>query len=169
MKLTVRPPSRVRAAPARTMQQSSWADLIDTLLSIYSSTITAHSISQAASQLSQYLARFQSRLKPVHALWIGQTLSILQSLAKVSNDFLATAQAANATPASRSRMVDTTQLISSLGGANDQVNLMELVRYLKESKLARKVSGYVEMSEEEAARKGTWLLPSVIEDERFAC
>jgi chromosome transmission fidelity protein 1 len=43
--------------------------------------------------------------------------------------------------------------MTRLGGSNDQVNLMEMVKYLRESKLARKVSGFAEKSAEELARK----------------
>lgn len=51
-------------------------------------------------------------------------------------------------------MLDTVQLMSRLGGSNDQVNLMEMVKYLKESKLARKVSGFAEKTAEDLAKKG---------------
>jgi chromosome transmission fidelity protein 1 len=93
----------------------------------------------------------------MHALWINQTLSVLHGLIKVSNDFAAgtgTGHGGGSGTVPESKMVDTTQLISDMAGANDQVNLMEMVKYLRESKLARKVSGFVEMTEEEAARKG---------------
>lgn len=72
----------------------------------------------------------------------------------MSSDFLAGASLGVGGAAAKTKMVDTTQLMASMGGANDQINLMETVRYLRESKLARKISGFVEMTEEEAARKG---------------
>lgn len=53
-------------------------------------------------------------------------------------------------------MLDTNLLMSRIGGGNDQVNLMELVAYLKESKLARKVSGFAEQTAETAAKNGEY-------------
>ena len=50
-------------------------------------------------------------------------------------------------------MLTTTELISRAGKGNDQVNLMELVRYLRESKLARKVSGFIEKLADDATRR----------------
>lgn len=57
----------------------------------------------------------------------------------------------------KAEMLDTIQLMGRLGGSNDQVNLMEMVKYLRESKLARKVSGFAEKSAEELAKKGMFL------------
>jgi chromosome transmission fidelity protein 1 len=54
----------------------------------------------------------------------------------------------------KSEMVDANTLMGRLGGGGDQVNLMELVAYLKESKLARKVSGFAEQLQEDANLKG---------------
>ncbi|ORX33827.1 hypothetical protein BD324DRAFT_643783 [Kockovaella imperatae] len=115
-------------------------NLIDTLLSIYSTTLTSSQLGNAISQLTQYLARFRNRLKPTHALWIRQTLSLLQGLVGVCERVLAS----HGNGKAKAEMIDTNTLIGRTGKGNDQVNLMEMVKYLKESKLARKVSGYTE-------------------------
>jgi hypothetical protein len=130
-------------------------NLIDTLLGIHSTTLTSYQLSNAASQLQQYLQRFRSRLKPVHALWVRQTLGVLQGLVKVCERYVS-GQTPTGKDKSKAKveMLDTNQLMGRLGGGSDQVNLMEMVAYLKESKLARKVSGFTEKSAEEAA-KGT--------------
>lgn len=83
----------------------------------------------------------------------------MQGLVKVSNAFLTSTASGTGGAAAKTKMVDTTQLMASMGGANDQVNLMEMVRYLRESKLARKISGFVEMTEDEAAKKGESISP----------
>lgn len=51
-------------------------------------------------------------------------------------------------------MMDGNTLMTRVGGGADQVNLMEIVSYLRESKLARKVSGYAESQAELAIKKG---------------
>ncbi|KAL1410972.1 ATP-dependent DNA helicase chl1 [Vanrija albida] len=127
-------------------------NLIDTLLGIYSTTLPASHLSNAAAQLTQYLARFRSRLKPRHALWIAQTLAVLRGLGKVCDNYAIDA-GADKTKA-KGELIDVNALMARVGGAGDAVNLIELVRYLKESKLSRKVSGYAESLEEAAAAKG---------------
>lgn len=130
-------------------------NLIDTLLDIHSTTLASAQLSNAAWQLQQYLQRFRNRLKPVHALWVRQTLGVLQGLVKVCERYVS-GQTPTGKDKSKAKveMLDTNQLMGRLGGGSDQVNLMEMVAYLKESKLARKVSGFTEKSAEEAA-KGT--------------
>ena len=98
------------------------------------------------SQLQQYLHRFRNRLKPVHTLWIRQTLAVLQGLIRVCGEI--------ALAKGKAEILDANALMDRVGGGSDQVNLMELVNYLKESKLARKVSGFAEMTAATIAVKG---------------
>ena len=131
--------------------QLSTTDLIDTLLSIHSTTLTSTHILSAISQLQQYLQRFRNRLKPIHALWVRQTLSVLQGLGKVAEGVISQA---GVMEKAKAEMMDANTLMAKVGGGSDQVNLVELVTYLKESKLARKVSGFAEKAEEAAAMQG---------------
>ncbi|WVF71908.1 hypothetical protein IAT40_006718 [Kwoniella sp. CBS 6097] len=123
-------------------------NLIDTLLSIHSTTLTSLHLSTAISQLTQYLARFKNRLKPIHAIWIKQVLSVLQGLLRVCTVFKDTYKG-------KGEILDVNTLMERVGGGNDQVNPMELVDYLKESKLARKISGFTEHLAEQAQAKET--------------
>ncbi|RXK42015.1 chromosome transmission fidelity protein 1 [Tremella mesenterica] len=130
-------------------------NLIDTILSIHSTTLTHHHLTSAISQLQQYLSRFKTRLKPIHTLWIRQTLSVLTGLSKVCLSFsTATPSSSNSSQnKSRAEMMDVNTFMARAGGSTDQVNLMNLVRYLKESKLARKVSGFTEKVEEDSKKR----------------
>ena len=121
-------------------------DLIDTLLSIHSTTLTSPQLGSAVSQLQQYFHRFRNRLKPAHTLWIRQTLTVLQGLVRVCGEI--------ALAKGKTEILGANALMDRLGGGSDQVNLMELVNYLKESKLARKVSGLAEMTAEAITVKG---------------
>jgi chromosome transmission fidelity protein 1 len=129
-------------------------DLIDTLLSIYSTNLSHAHLNSALSQLDQYLARFRNRLKPNHALWIRQTVAVLRGLAKVCEKFLKEVKSLNWKGKGKAEMMDGNTLMSRIGGGSDQVNLMEMVAYLKESKLARKVSGFAENQAETAMKNG---------------
>lgn len=101
--------------------------------------------------MTQYLARFKSRLKPRHALWIKQTLSVLRGLVRVTEIY--TAEARKDKTKARGELVDVNTLMSRVGGGGDAVNLVELVAYLKESKLARKVSVFAESLEAAADKE----------------
>ncbi|WVQ99004.1 hypothetical protein IAU59_006136 [Kwoniella sp. CBS 9459] len=121
-------------------------NLIDTLLSIHSTTLTSLHLSTAISQLTQYLGRFKNRLKSIHAVWIKQVLSVLQGLLRVCTAYKDTCKG-------KGEILDVNTLMERVGGGSDQVNPMELVKYLKESKLARKISGFTEHLAEQAQAK----------------
>ncbi|WRT67408.1 uncharacterized protein IL334_004379 [Kwoniella shivajii] len=120
-------------------------NLIDTLLSIYSTTLTSTYLISAISQLQQYLSRFKNRLKFVHALKIKQVLSLLQGLIKVCEAFASSSsQKTDGKAKSKNEVMNANELMERVGGGNDQLNPIDLVEYLKESKLARKISGFSE-------------------------
>jgi chromosome transmission fidelity protein 1 len=78
---------------------------------------------------------------------IQQVISVLRGLARVVETY-STAAKKDRTKA-RGEILDVNTLMSRVGGANDAVNVIELLAYLKESKLARKVSGFAEVLAEE--------------------
>ncbi|KIR32908.1 chromosome transmission fidelity protein 1 [Cryptococcus deuterogattii MMRL2647] len=132
-------------------------NLIDTILSVYSTTLTSVNLANAVSQLQQYLQRFKSRLKSKHSLWIQQVLSLLQGLIRVCDKFIqgAKSQVKGDKPVGmpKTEVIDANTLMGRIGGGSDQVNPIELVAYLKASKLARKISGFSEHVAEQASLK----------------
>ncbi|OXG31727.1 chromosome transmission fidelity protein 1 [Cryptococcus neoformans Ze90-1] len=132
-------------------------NLIDTLLSIHCTTLTSTNLANAMSQLQQYHQRFKTRLKSIHFLWIQQVLSLLRGLTRVCDKFIqdAKAQRKKSGPVGKPKaeVLDVNTLMRRIGGGSDQVNPIELVAYLKESKLARKISGFFEHVAEQAALK----------------
>jgi chromosome transmission fidelity protein 1 len=99
----------------------------------------------------QYLQRFKNRLKPVHALWIRQALSVLQGFARLCEEAI---EDVSTGKVGKADISNANALMGKIGRGSDQVNLVELVKYLKDSKLARKISGFAEKTAEEAALKG---------------
>ncbi|WWC60824.1 uncharacterized protein I303_103400 [Kwoniella dejecticola CBS 10117] len=132
-------------------------NLIDTLLSIYSTSLTSTTISSAIAQLQQYLARFKNRLKSVHALKIRQVLSLLNGLLEVCRTFIIQNQNGQAKGEGgarlKSEVMNANHLMEKIGKGTDQLNPLELVDYLKESKLARKISGFSEFLAEQNSSK----------------
>lgn len=114
-------------------------DLIDTILSIHSQTLTLPSLLLAQTQLKTYLLRFKSRLKGTNALYLKQMLLILNGLIDLCNKWGESAQG-NSGKAASGEMMLVGEVVKGMGRGLDQVNLLEVVRYLKESRIAVKVS-----------------------------
>lgn len=87
------------------------------------------------SQLSTYARKFQKRLKGKNRVYVTQVLRLIGAL--VTN-IRTLAEKEN----SPETVVKHSELVSGKGV--DQINPFKLTRYLQESKLARKVDGYVE-------------------------
>ncbi|KAL7410162.1 helicase C-terminal domain-containing protein [Mrakia frigida] len=128
-------------------------NLIDTILSIHSQTLTLPSLLLAQTQLKTYLLRFKSRLKGTNALYLKQMLLILNGLIDLCTKWGESAQG-NSGKAASGEMMLVGEVVKGMGRGLDQVNLLEVVRYLKESRIAVKVSGYSEklLEDEEAKR-----------------
>lgn len=82
---------------------------------------------------------------------------MLQGLIRICDKFIqgAKSQAKGDKPVgmSKTEVIDANTLMGRIGGGSDQVNPVELVAYLKESKLARKISGFSEHVAEQASLK----------------
>jgi len=132
-------------------------DLIDTILSIHSVVLPVDHLRTASTQITTYYQRFKNRLKPVHAVHLKQCLAVIQGLITVCEEWSqAETEAGDSSRKTKSKeeLVRVNDVTTKLKGGADQVNLIELVRYLKDSHLAQKVSGYMEKTVVEAMQKG---------------
>lgn len=120
-------------------------NLMDTISSIHSVSVTLNQLKQARSQLGIYLQKFRNRLKGKNRVYVTQLVRLIDSLSThMQAKFGDTGEA--------TREVPIEDLMTGKGV--DQINMYKLMRYLQESKLARKVDGYVALEnkkEEEAA------------------
>ena len=108
-------------------------NLIDTVEGIHSSQITGMQLIKAREGLMIYLQKFRNRLKGSNRAYVTQLVRVLDSLLAY------TAKAKDFHEIGG--MVQPRELLASKGA--DQVNMTKLVRYINESKLARKVEGYL--------------------------
>lgn len=107
-------------------------NLISGIEGTYSSQITDTQLQKAKSGLMTYLQKFRNRLKGSNRSYVTQVVRVMDSLLKFTNsvkDLTSTGDA-----------VDPSALLA--GKSVDQINLTKLVRYIIESKLARKVESY---------------------------
>ena len=114
---------------------------MDAISNIYSASVTLRQLTRSRSQLGVYLQKFRNRLKGKNRIYVTQIVRLLDSLIShlktVEGQPEGTVQAGD--------------LLSGKGV--DQINLNKLLLYLQESRLARKVEGYVQHSQQEAQTK----------------
>lgn len=123
-------------------------NLIDTVLSLHSVNTTDRALGLAKRQLETYLEKFSKRLKSTNAVRLRQALKVLGGLLAVCASY------ANASP-SAERLLDVQTLMSEMGHALDQINLLDLASWLTESRMAVKVSGYAEKLMDDEIRQRT--------------
>lgn len=107
-------------------------NLMDAISGIHGVEISLSQLKRARSQVGIYLQKFRNRLKGKNRIYIAQTVRIIDSLASYLKARLADNKADG--------IADDKELLSGKGV--DQINLFKLIRYLQESKLARKVESY---------------------------
>ena len=115
-------------------------NLIDAISNIYSASILLSQLKRSRSQLGIYLQKFRNKLKGKNRVYVTQVVRLIDSIA-----------ACLVAKASQSTVPDGVLQISDLmaGKGVDQINLYKLMRYLQDSKLARKVDAYVIRAEQE--------------------
>ncbi|KAF4222577.1 hypothetical protein CNMCM5878_003615 [Aspergillus fumigatiaffinis] len=114
-------------------------NLMDAICNIHSVTIRLSQLQTALFQLTTYARKYKTRLKGKNRSYIAQIIRLISSTA----DHLRSIIGKNL-PAEGA--VDPSDLMAGKGV--DQINPYKLSRYLQESKLARKVDGYVEFSKD---------------------
>ncbi|TBU40126.1 DNA repair helicase [Dichomitus squalens] len=136
-------------------------NLISTLLSLSATRLPLRTLSAARHQLSIYLSRFRNRLSTVHGLHLKRLTNVLEGLSKYAEDW----REAQAKPAEDGKVkgragpevevITSGELMTRLGRKAEGVNLLEIEKYLRESKIARKISGYSVKELEKAAGQDT--------------
>jgi DEAD_2. len=115
-------------------------NLMDAIAGIHSVTVSLHQLQTAISQLTVYARKFKNRLKGKNRNYVAQVIRLVNSIA----DYL---RGISQQKGSQEGPIQSSDLMAGKGV--DQINPYKLSRYLQESKLARKVDGYVESSLEQ--------------------
>ncbi|MCJ1307734.1 ATP-dependent DNA helicase chl1 [Agyrium rufum] len=114
-------------------------NLMDAVANIYSVSVTLVQLQQSRAQLGMYLQKFRNRLKGKNRVYVAQIIRLLDSLITYL-----------ANKAGGPGVAEGTAALSELmaGRGVDQINMFKLDRYIRESKLARKVDGYTSSIED---------------------
>ena len=119
-------------------------NLMDTISNIHSITVTQDQLKLCRSQLGVYLHKFRYRLKGKNRVYVAQVVRLIDSLSGCLETWMTEKQSAE-------EIVNVGHLMAGKGV--DQINLYKLMRYLQESKLARKVEGYTTHAEEQETKE----------------
>jgi len=114
-------------------------NLMDAISAMYSASISLKQLELGRAQLMLYLQKFRNRLKGKNRVYVTQIVRVIDSLV----GFLK----ANATAAG---VVSISDLLAGKGV--DQINMFKLSKYIQESRLARKVDGYVTFVEDQSSK-----------------
>ncbi|KAJ1952013.1 ATP-dependent DNA helicase chl1, partial [Dipsacomyces acuminosporus] len=108
-------------------------NLVDTILAIHSVTIDLKTVKALLEMVQLYFAKYWRRLKGSNAVYIRQTQALLKALSKYMQTLLANANS-----------TETTSVLSVndfLQKAHaDHINVYKIDKYLRESKLGRKLN-----------------------------
>ena len=110
-------------------------NLMDTILSIHSISITLVQLKDCRTSLGIYLQKFRNRLKGKNRVYVAQLVRLLDSISACLVSKMDTKIGSDG-------IISVADLMAGKGV--DQVNLYKLMQYLQESKLARKVEGYIQ-------------------------
>lgn len=113
-------------------------NLMDAISSIHSVTVSLVQLQTAIPQLTTYARKFKDRLKGKNRNYIAQIIRLVTSIAEYLKGIFYQ-------KGPQEGSVQISDLM--MGKGVDQINPYKLSRYLQESKLARKVDGYVESSD----------------------
>ncbi|KAJ5780899.1 hypothetical protein N7457_006059 [Penicillium paradoxum] len=114
-------------------------NLMDAITGIHSVAVSLSQLQTAIGQLTTYARKFKNRLKGKNRNYIAQVIRLVSSIAEQLKSI-----SQQKGPVEGS--VQASDLMAGKGV--DQINPYKLSRYLQESKLARKVDGYVESSQQ---------------------
>lgn len=120
-------------------------NLMDAIANTYSCSISIDQLETATSQVMVYVQKFKNRLIGKNRMYVTQIIRLLNS---VSDCLRSVARNTHGNEAS----LNPAQLLAGKGV--DQIQPHKLIRYLEESKLARKVEDYVH-STDETSKAGT--------------
>ncbi|KAK3069157.1 ATP-dependent DNA helicase chl1 [Teratosphaeriaceae sp. CCFEE 6253] len=108
-------------------------NLMDAIEGIYSVQISEGRLKRVRESLITYLQRYRNRLRGSNRVYVTQVVRVVDSMLL----FFSGLQDGNGNGGT----VEVRQLLCGKGV--DQINLAKLVRYMNDSKLAKKVEGYV--------------------------
>ncbi|KAJ7069950.1 helicase C-terminal domain-containing protein [Mycena amicta] len=120
-------------------------NLIPTLLSLSTSRLSLSLLTLSISQVSIYINKFRTRLSPYNLIRLTWLLLYLEALKKFVEEWR---DARTKESKSREDVLTVAELQEKLGHQASSINLLDVERYLRASKIARKIAGYADKEAE---------------------
>ncbi|XP_006462645.1 histidine phosphotransfer protein [Agaricus bisporus var. bisporus H97] len=132
-------------------------NLIPTLLSLSTTHLPYHILDVSLRQVCAYLSKFRMRLSARNLVHLKRLVVFLDALKKTliqwkekqCNDLSSTSRSAE-----RLEVLTLAELLDQMGRKAAGINLLEIGQYLKESKIARKISGYADKETDKESGSG---------------
>ncbi|KAJ2712709.1 ATP-dependent DNA helicase chl1 [Coemansia spiralis] len=121
-------------------------NLVDTILATHSVTLGWPTVRALMDMVQQYFKRYWQRLRGSNVVYIRQTIALLRALHKYLQR-VATEHGAADAPATE--VVSVNEFLQRANA--DHINVYKIDRYLRESKLGRKLNMFAERSQAPAA------------------
>ncbi len=115
-------------------------NLMDAISNMHSIVVTQSQLKRCRAQLGVYLQKFRNRLKGKNRVYVTQVVRLLDSVSAGLDSVIAKRKNSGGT-------LDASELTDGKGV--DQINIHKLMRYLGESRLARKVEGYINFAQDQ--------------------
>ncbi|CAE6433929.1 unnamed protein product [Rhizoctonia solani] len=145
-------------------------NLIDTILAVHTLPVSSTIIRVSKTQVDLYRSKFRNRLKTKHIVHLTRLSLLLTALQNFTEAWMSgsvggsesknpDASTGKKKPP-QEEMFGVAEFIRMLGAHAENINPLEIEKYLRESKIARKISGYSDKLADAAAASGTASDPS---------
>ncbi|KAG6837605.1 hypothetical protein H0H93_006126 [Arthromyces matolae] len=134
-------------------------NLIPTLLSLSTTRLPQSTLMTSFMQVCTYVSKFRNRLGPANLLHLKRLVVFLDALKKYvlewresrMNKSMSDTRHGETVTQEKTEVMTPAQLVERLGRKASGINLLEIEKYLRTSKVARKIAGY---SDKEAEKSG---------------
>ncbi|PWN40758.1 DNA repair helicase [Ceraceosorus guamensis] len=118
-------------------------NVIDTVLEGGKVHVDEAMLRVAKEQIQTYLEKFASRLKGVNEVRLREFRTVIEALLKFAREWAGRAKSGKE-GGKQEQMLKGAEVMKRIGGTLDQINLVALHAHLRQSQIARKVSGYAD-------------------------
>ncbi|KAI0304347.1 DNA repair helicase [Multifurca ochricompacta] len=119
-------------------------NLISSLLALSTVTLPLRTLDLCLEQLSAYISRFKNRLASKHMLHLKRLYRLLHTLKGLLSNW---------GQLNLSEVMTVDDLLSRLGGKIEEINFLEIQKYLRKSKLSRKITAYTRKAKSQIEQK----------------
>ncbi|KAF7291652.1 Chl1 helicase [Mycena chlorophos] len=117
-------------------------NLIGTLLSLSTTRLSLGLLSLSLAQVTTYVNKFRARLSAYNLVRLKWLLVYLEALKKFAEEWRDARVKGKEKSSKLEEVITVSELQEKLGGRATGVNLLDVERYLRASKIARKIAGY---------------------------